>query len=177
MNLPYSFRIRRWKKRREWRRGSSVCCGRKSLMTRETLPAQGFDRRLRIKPHTFAEEEMPSQNRTAYFKNAAELLIKKADEMLYVSKRKGGKTCTLRRSVGPAAGRRGGRLPPCYRGRYWGKKWISRRALSRTPWLAPWLRRRVRRQRGLRKKDAPEIYASIQDRTEYLISRRQHGIP
>src|SRR5690554_3143899 len=43
-----------------------------------------------IKPHTFAEEEMPSQNRTAYFKNAVELLIKKADEMLYVSKRKGG---------------------------------------------------------------------------------------
>jgi len=43
-----------------------------------------------IKPHTCAEEEMPSQNRTAYFKNAAELLIKKADEMLYVSKRKGG---------------------------------------------------------------------------------------
>jgi diguanylate cyclase (GGDEF)-like protein len=43
-----------------------------------------------IRPHTFAGEEMPLRNRAAYFKNAAELLIKKADEMLYVSKRKGG---------------------------------------------------------------------------------------
>lgn len=43
-----------------------------------------------IRSHMFKEEEMPSQNTTAYFKNVAELLIKKADEMLYVSKRKGG---------------------------------------------------------------------------------------
>ncbi|NLY88412.1 MAG: diguanylate cyclase [Firmicutes bacterium] len=43
-----------------------------------------------IKPHVFKKEELPTQNLTAYFKNAAELLIKKADEMLYVSKRKGG---------------------------------------------------------------------------------------
>ena len=44
-----------------------------------------------IRPHTFKAGEIPPENlTTAYFRNAGELLIKKADEMLYVSKRKGG---------------------------------------------------------------------------------------
>ncbi len=43
-----------------------------------------------LKPHMLKQEEIPCQNITAYFENTAELLVKKADEMLYVSKSKGG---------------------------------------------------------------------------------------
>lgn len=44
-----------------------------------------------IKPHMFKQEEIRRPVPMSYFENVGELLIKSADEMLYASKRKGGR--------------------------------------------------------------------------------------